>query len=30
MADTWRIPLEVVEEYQSIANFKVSRHNMWI
>jgi len=30
IANTWRIPLEVVEEHQSIANFKAFRHNMWI
>jgi hypothetical protein len=28
--ETWRIPPEVVEEYKKIANFKASRHNMWI
>jgi hypothetical protein len=30
VAETWRIPPEVVEEYKKIANFKASRHNMWI
>jgi hypothetical protein len=30
IANTWRIPPEVVEEHQSIDNFKASRHNMWI
>jgi hypothetical protein len=28
--ETWRILPEVVEEYNNIANFKASRHNMWI
>jgi hypothetical protein len=30
VAETWRIPPEVVEEHKNIANFQVSRHNMWI
>jgi hypothetical protein len=30
VAETWRIPPEVVEEYKMIENFKASRHNMWI
>jgi hypothetical protein len=28
--DTWRISLEVVKENEGIANFKASRHNIWI
>jgi hypothetical protein len=30
IANTWRIPPEVVEEHQGVENFKASRHNMWI
>jgi hypothetical protein len=30
IANTWRIPPEVVEEHQGISYFKASRHNMWI
>jgi hypothetical protein len=26
----WRIQIEVVEENEGIANFKASRHHMWI
>jgi hypothetical protein len=28
--DTWRISLEVVKENEGIANFRASRHNIWI
>jgi hypothetical protein len=30
VAYTWRIPLEVVQEYKTITNFKASWHKMWI
>jgi hypothetical protein len=30
IANTWRITLEVLMQYQGIANFKATRHNMWI
>jgi hypothetical protein len=30
IANTWRITLEVVAHYQGIANFKDTRHAMWI
>jgi hypothetical protein len=30
IADTWRILPEVVKENEGIANFKESRHNIWI
>jgi hypothetical protein len=30
LANTWRIPPEVVKEYQIIDKFQASRHNMWI
>jgi hypothetical protein len=30
IANTWRIALEVVTQYQGITNFKATRHNMWI
>jgi hypothetical protein len=30
VVETWRIPPEVVEEHKHIANFQVSRHNVWI
>jgi hypothetical protein len=30
IANTWRITPEVVAQYQGIANFKVTRHTMWI
>jgi hypothetical protein len=28
--NVWRIPIEVVKENEGIANFKASRHHMWI
>jgi hypothetical protein len=30
IASSWRITLEVVTQYQGIAKFKATRHNMWI
>jgi hypothetical protein len=30
ITDTWRISPKVVKENEGIANFKASRHNMWI
>jgi hypothetical protein len=30
IANTWWITLEVVTQYQDIANFKVTRHIIWI
>jgi hypothetical protein len=30
IANTWRIPPEVVRENQGIVEFKASKHNMWI
>jgi hypothetical protein len=30
IANTWRITLEVVMQYQGVANFRATRHNMWI
>jgi hypothetical protein len=30
LANTWRMPTEVVAENQVIAYFKASIHNMWI
>jgi hypothetical protein len=30
IANTWRITPEVVAHYQGIANFKATRHAMWI
>jgi hypothetical protein len=30
IANTQRIPLEVVEEHQGAAKFKASKHNRWI
>jgi hypothetical protein len=30
IANTWRITPEVVAQYQGIANFKVTRHTVWI
>jgi hypothetical protein len=30
IANTWRITLEVVTQYQGIANFRATCHNMWI
>ena len=30
IADTWIISPEVVKEHEGIANFKASRHNIWI
>jgi hypothetical protein len=30
IANTWRITPEVVAQYQGIANFRATRHNMWI
>jgi hypothetical protein len=30
IANTWRVTPEMVAQYQGIANFKVTRHAMWI
>jgi activator of 2-hydroxyglutaryl-CoA dehydratase len=30
IANTWRITLEVVAQYQGISNFKVTKHTVWI
>jgi hypothetical protein len=30
ISNTWRITPEVVAQFKDIANFKASRHNMWI
>jgi hypothetical protein len=30
IANTWRITLEVVMQYQGIENFRATCHNMWI
>jgi hypothetical protein len=30
IADTWRISPKVVKEHEEIANFKASRHNIWV
>jgi hypothetical protein len=30
VAETWRIPIETVQEFGQIANFQASRHSMWL
>jgi hypothetical protein len=30
MKNVWRIPVEVVQEYEGISRFKASKHHMWI
>jgi hypothetical protein len=30
IANTWRVTLEAIAQYQGISNFKTTRHAMWI